>query len=230
MNSVSSPNWDDHFRSFIDLYRTVDRLIIAAERHDPEQKISISAVIEFRAAFTHLMRVHAAQYGFINQDQLKVKTGFDLDEYCQMNLNKALAHVYRAGYDAYDAMALALDLEIQSILDAYSQATLYKIIPDAAQRVFNRKQRALEAINAIKVEKDIENPEGKHVQFEQFEQAVSELIEVRDLLRLRVGEFTKYETELKETEDENRRFHKSLAAGWGIGGAIVGYIIVKVLG
>ncbi|HET6384604.1 MAG TPA: hypothetical protein VFJ58_14515 [Armatimonadota bacterium] len=218
-------DWDSRFEAFINFYRTVQKLVISAERLDPDDRLNISAIVEFRAAFTHLMRVHAAQFGLVDAEHVR-KTGFTLADYCEINLNKALAHLYRAGYDAYDAIAIALDLKIREITEGFSRSTIYAVMPDAATRIYQVHLAALTAIDGVKTDKDVENADAEHIRFQEFEAAIGRLQDVYELLEGHMAEFQKYEQAQKDSD--KKAF--AIGSGMTVVGALLGWAVSKLLG
>jgi hypothetical protein len=96
------------YKDLIKFYFEVKELIATAEREEEQQRISISAISELRSAFDHVARAHSVLCNVVPQEVIQKTTNFNADDYCRKNYSKAYAHLYRAGYDAYDCIAISL--------------------------------------------------------------------------------------------------------------------------
>jgi hypothetical protein len=91
------------FKQLIVFYGRVKELVIASERYDPDAELSITAFGELRNALDHVMKAESADYGFTPADELNKHS---LNEYYNIHVGKARAHLYRAAYDAYDVISI----------------------------------------------------------------------------------------------------------------------------
>jgi hypothetical protein len=165
----------------VSLYFKVKKYVIQSEKLSSGARISIPALNELRNAYDHYMRSEAVwRHGL----QLKKGTEQDPFKYCEKNLHKALGHVYRAGYDALDIIALNRIREIERYVDSYRISTIYKVIHDYATRIRKPYTDAVKKCDEAKQGKDIE-PEktDEHpVFFAKYEAAISELDSVLEVL------------------------------------------------
>ena len=98
-------SYDDLWAKLVKDYFVVKELIIKAENLEKEKRLPINAINELRNALDHIMRVLAKEF--------KV---YDGNVNIQQNLIEALEHIYRAGYDACDVIAITLLEEIENLL------------------------------------------------------------------------------------------------------------------
>lgn len=210
------------YTQLIDFYtKKINPLIIAAEKDDHEQRLNVTAVVELRAANEHIMRTHAVVYGVVDTKTIKEETGLDAKEYCIANINKAYAHLCRAGYDAYDCISVNMDREIQTMLGDISPNTLYQVVGNALERVVLKRINAHEMLKKAKACKDVESREREQQQFDAYETGAMELKEVRDLLLQSMPALTDYERNERKNSVKSHRL-----AVYGI----VATIIIGMLG
>jgi tetratricopeptide (TPR) repeat protein len=108
-------------RNLTELYIIVHEIVLFSEEIDPEKKADIQAINELRHTLTHLMRVFASYF--------ELERDYD-SEYMELNLKKAFAHVYRAGYDTLDRTTLFLRQYISEEMKIYSLETINLVFPE----------------------------------------------------------------------------------------------------
>lgn len=192
------------YRGFIEFYHnTAKPAVIAAEQYDPEGRLAITAVVELRSAFDHMMRVNAARHKVLPEGMLSSIPS--ISEYCKKNLDKAFGHLYRAAYDSYDIIAFALQMKIEGMLDEISYATLYTIIPNATALVKRPVNEAKHLVCEGKAQKDVESKEKEEKQFAKYEQALDKLKQVKEVLDEHMDELIECEKEKEKGKHDNRR-------------------------
>lgn len=200
--SLSSEQERKLHNKYLELLRfyqgSVKSIVLAAERVDREQRLSGSSIIEIRSAFEHISRAHAALYGF-GDDEVK-DSGLSHHDYCGMNLNKAHGHLYRAAYDAYDAIGIAITEIVRDNLDSISKVTLYSVIPEATEIIIVPYEIANQLITEEKKKKDVVSKEIEEKIFLEYEKAILGLIEVKKFLEVRMSALIAFDTELQEKE------------------------------
>jgi hypothetical protein len=191
------------YKNFIKFYFEIKELIAAAEREDGEQRISISAIAELRSALDHIMRAHNVEHELISEDEISKSSGLTPKVYCKKNYEKAYAHLYRAGYDAYDCIAIGIIDEIDKLLDSVSKHALYTVIPGATDTIINPYREAKKLFTSAKIKKDVESHNQERKQFEQYESANGQLCDILDMLNGHARtliEFDKNYSIIKEIE------------------------------
>jgi hypothetical protein len=172
----------DNVSQCVHLYFRVKALVVAAERSDKEHKISISCVAELRSAYDHLMRIEKAL--LISPDEClnpnsSKNTEEQVREYCATNFSKIRGHLYRAGYDAYDAISISLLAEVRQMIESLPADLLLVADREAAKKVFAVLKEAEEALNDAKCRKDIESEQDQLKYFELYEGPCNQLEDLR---------------------------------------------------
>ncbi len=150
-------------KQLVMLYRGVKGDVICSEKLSKRTAISAPAVNELRNAFDHNMRADA-----VWRHGASVPDGVESDafRYCEKNIEKAIGHVYRAGYDAFDIISLDKIQRIKRYLDDFRITTLHTVIDDYTGKIRKPFRAAIESCNNAKLGKDIEPREiQKHPQF-----------------------------------------------------------------
>ena len=180
---------------------------------------------ELRAALDHVMRAHSIEHDVIPNDEKREITGLDPEEYCKKNYNKAYAHLYRGGYDAYDCISISMIDNIDHLLNGVSRSALHTVIPNATNLIVNPYQAAKELFTTAKVQKDVENHEQEKKQFEIYEKANKELLDIRTLLQNHEKEMIEFDKEASKKTTRQRFFVVSVSACSLIIGYIIRYLI-----
>jgi hypothetical protein len=199
----------------------VKEVVTSAEKIDSEQRLSIASSIEVRAAFDHVSKVEAA-IAKGNEKHPEIKTRTQLFEYCHKHADKAHGHLYRAAYDAYDAIAYQLVEDINKQLLAVSQQAFYEVIDKAHERVSVPLAQAAILTTKGKMRKDVANKRDEEDEFQIYEKATTQLYEIKELVGSRMDAMLKYD------KDVNKRGFFSMANWTTIVGIIIG-VIVTVL-
>ena len=113
-------NPGDFLRSFSDikdLYLEVKEAIILAENFDKGNDVYLSPLNELGNALDHLMR------SLIYPEQL------------HQEVNEAKEHLYRAGYDAYEVLAINVGNSIIKIVEEYDSGIISTIFPGYYQEI-----------------------------------------------------------------------------------------------
>lgn len=193
---------EKQYIEIIKFYGEVKELIIAAEKEDIEQRISITAIAELRSAYDHIMRAHSVMYGIksvgkTNPEEGTNDTVLTPFNYCEKNLGKSYAHLCRAGYDAHDIIALLVFDDIDSRLLKVSKNIVHAVIPDASDKIFIPLNNIREQLTKAKLNKDIEDPSRAKQQYDEYEQANLKLVDIRLYLLQYYDEVVKADTEAK---------------------------------
>jgi hypothetical protein len=191
------------YNSFIKFYFEVKELIAAAEREDLAQRLSVSAISELRSALDHLMRTHSVERGLKSEEEIKADSGLSAAIYCTKNYEKAYGHLYRAGYDAYDCIAISMIDRIDRIINSVSRQAIYNVIPNAADSIIGPYRKARSLFTEAKVQKDVESHEQERKQFLIYEQANKELCDIKDRL-------INYEPQMIDYDEEEKKKAKKV--------------------
>lgn len=207
---------DDYYKNLLSLYFDIKGVIYKAERE--RGAIGITHLSELRSAFDHINRAHYTAYfeSDMSSEDLSGKTIFD---YVKSNLDSAKAHLLRAGYDAYDALGMALIELVEKTL-IIPRENLYKIQPDALNVIIQPFEKAKTILTNSKLEKDISLDFSADC-YEQSKEAVSFLLSLKDLI-----EHIERENYLLSKSENKKRF-KSLI-DMAIVGIVVGIVVTFI--
>ena len=181
-------------KQLVTLYKEVKAYVISSEKLSKDSRISVPALNELRNAFDHNMRADAV---WRHGEPLPNGVESDAFTYCEKNIEKAVGHVYRAGYDALDIIALSKIRLIKKYVDSFRITTLHTIIDDYTGKIRKPFRAAIESCNNAKLGKDVEPKRIKdHPQFYiWYVQAIETLDSVLDV-------YESYEEDLLAVEQE----------------------------
>lgn len=202
---------EELYKEIIKFYFWVKELVINSERLDPEQRLSVAAINEFRSAFDHIARAHSVVFGMVDEKEVETPNGLDGYKYCEKNLDKACAHLYRAGYDAYDIISIQLRNEINKNLESFPRYILYQVMPNAKDLIIDRSKEANDLLKNAKLEKDVQNKKEEEESYKSYEKGTLILKEVLDEMEKAAPEMA----QLKK--DDEKRTNKQKKAAWIIG-------------
>jgi hypothetical protein len=137
----------------VQLYLQVKELIMLAEELDPEYRSNLLPIREMRDALDHIMRVHA--------EDLSDEKRTNGEKYIQMQIDKAVGHFCRAGYDSADGIIVGYKLRFVKALSGISSDAMTAVYPDyyedyekfdilIFQSVENRKKKDIGSSDIIK--------------------------------------------------------------------------------
>jgi hypothetical protein len=192
-----------------DLYVKANEAIILLENHNASQSVFLGTHNELRSALNHIMWM--------------VKYKDDKAAY-EKEFSSAEAHLWRAGYDAYEMTCIEQIAFITEILGGkYSNSDLRMGMPDYYERI----RPAVEEIK-LKVANVRANKKGGKVDgrdaFEAYFNLVEQLIGYTKEVMVKVPTIDAcYAERLRKERRESKRF------AWGIvASAIAGYVAGKI--
>jgi len=191
---------EEAYVTILNRFHKIKTLIAACEKIDPQQRAPVAAVAELRSVLDHVMRAHMVIFGQRTEADVKSATGYSAAEYCKHNFDKALAHLFRAGYDAYDIISLSLNREIKAFLQGRSMEALFHVIPDLGQRLAEIEV-VQDRLASIKADKDVENSESELKQYQVYEENLPILFAFRKLLWKHMSAVVLYEQEMRERDE-----------------------------
>ena len=209
----------DRLQELTELYLIVKEIVIYSEENNPENKANIQVITEFRNAFDHLMRVYAAYF--------EIERVYD-SEYVKLNLNKAFAHVYRAGYDTLDMTTLFLKQYIAKELEPFSLKTINSVFPDYYKDIRPSIEEIKDEIGKKRGEKDVGDSNCEN--FQKYANLMKTLKGHHIKILKKKSALIEYENKLKkeEKEKEGKNLIRMILAA--IAGAIVSGIIIYWIG
>ncbi|MBT3198975.1 MAG: hypothetical protein HN350_03575 [Phycisphaerales bacterium] len=219
-------------KQLVTLYREVKSHVIRSEKLSQDSRISVPALNELRNAFDHNMRADAV---WRHGESLPKGVETDVFRYCEKNIEKAIGHVYRAGYDALDIIALNKIRRIKKYVDDFRITTLHTVIDDYTGKIRQPFREAIKSCNDAKLGKDVEPEEiQQHPQFfGWYTQAISILDGVLDVYESHEEDLLAVEKEVASSDQAQRdiaRLQRNLAILFGIGSIVTAVIIYCVSG
>lgn len=182
------------YRKVIVTYFRANQLVAASELQEVRQRLSVTAINEFRAALAHIMRVHRMTYDVLSEKEHNDASCIDPFEYCVRNLDKAYGHLLRCAYDAYDAISISLIEQIERLLARVSPQALYHVLPDASSSVITPFDEAQQLVLEAKQAKDIDTPQVEEDRFREYEEANLKLLTVKSRLQANMPELVRYDS------------------------------------
>jgi len=208
MNAEKAQEELELWRKVVSDYFLVKKLIIKAENIDKEKRIPLNSINELRNALDHIMRVLAKKYNLYEGE-------VDIHQ----NLMEALEHIYRAGYDACDIIAITFLEEIEKLLEPYPTDAILKVWSNFYDEWYPKLEEAKKAIEEAKRKKG--NWEGfKSEYFKEYLEKIEILEELLNELKKRIAAIHKSYEELKKREFKEKSNTLLLAVATIIGGVI----------
>ncbi len=136
----------DPIETLVALYPRVKEVVLIAEELDPAQRSNVSTSKEMRDAFDHLMRFHAEERAAFKRS--------DSGQYRKTQIEKAIGHVFRVGYDAIDGLVVAARIRLSNGLDGISNDAISEIFPEYYEKQSNFEETCEKIANRRK-EKDV---------------------------------------------------------------------------
>jgi len=162
---------ENRLRNLTELYLVVKELILYFEEVNPEQKSDIQPINELRNAFDHMMRVSAVAL------EVNPYEG-DSQKYILTHIDKAFGHVYRAGYDTVDFLALTIKAIISDELDGFSVEAISKALPEYYSTIKPEIEQINLKIANYRAEKDVAQDDAEHLI--EYIETVTKLCEYRE--------------------------------------------------
>ncbi|MHB0939702.1 MAG: hypothetical protein ACYDCO_27705 [Armatimonadota bacterium] len=219
------------YKKILEFYPRIKRLVCLCEKVDPEQRANLSPIAELRSALDHIMRAHSRLYGITVQfddepGESVTEEDTDRYEYCRKHLDKARGHLYRAGYDAYDVISMALLDDIYAMEQSVSKQAFFTVIKEGPE-LLKKADEAKEWFTSAKAGRDVESSSAEQgVQFAEYEKANTQLAEIRDTIRGYMRLLTEYDRE--KTRRDRRESLKFLLQVAGILVAVFGLIVAII--
>ncbi|MEI7834207.1 MAG: hypothetical protein WCJ56_13545 [bacterium] len=227
MDSEERAEIDESYRGVIRLHSEVKGLIIACEKIERNQNANISAIAELRSAFDHVMRTHAVIFGIETEESISTQTNMTAYDYCKSNIDKALGHLYRAGYDAYDIISISLSEKIRNILEGRSSEALFHVIPEFAAMT-NMIENAEALIISAKVQKDVQAVDIEQAQFLNYATANTTLERIYRQLVTAMPQVLSYEEEQGKKQKKEQRRALIINIIIAIATLVIGVVIGKL--
>lgn len=182
-NTFLIPNFDQIYLKLDELsklYEQVKQVILNAEYAKDNKSYVISPVNEVRNAFDHVMKA------FLNQNK-----NFEYE------YEKAKGHLYRAGFDAFEIIAIFKLKEIEAIRRAYKLESITTGYPDYFTKIIPLTTKIKNKLTHARANKMVSDAEIEKSAFELYQPLVAELIEIVEQINLHISGIQQVESDLK---------------------------------
>ena len=205
----------DNKKKLIDViryYAVVKEVILWNEQIDPTNKSDLQVVNELRHSFDHLMRVLASEFE-VDKDKDNL--------YINLNLQKTIGHVTRAGYDTLDWLSLNLKEQIGIEIKGFSLATIKAVYPDywKDKEALNKLQID---ISEARAKKDVSDLDFHN--FVDYTLRVKEVHKLWSKILSKKTNLIEYESKLKN--EKVKKYIGKIALV--LMGALIGFVLGKI--
>ena len=190
------------FSELSSLYKEVKQVVLLAENLNSKQEVILSSLNEMRNAFDHLMRCY-------NEDN---DTKYQID--------KAKAHLYRAGYDAYELLAMDCSENIKNTLNNYELDIISKVFPEYFAKYLPKIHEIDKKLGQNRANRDITTTTNEKNFFDDYAKLVNEALDIRDEVISKVNVLADIKT--KHNKEATRRDIKNIVIGIISGGILTG--------
>ncbi len=188
----------EKLKDLTELYFVVKEIIIYFEEVNPEHKTDIQPINELRNAFDHLMRCSSTWLGINKNNE------GNSSSYICIHLDKSFGHVYRAGYDTVDFLALTIKGIIAKDLQKYNVDTIKTVIPEYYSTIKPDITTLNEEITQFRKNKDVANVQGEHLM--RYIKKVKRIVEHHKKISKAIPELNEIQTKLS-SEEKNREIY-----------------------
>ncbi|PKP57171.1 MAG: hypothetical protein CVT89_04970 [Candidatus Altiarchaeales archaeon HGW-Altiarchaeales-2] len=206
---------------FIEIYSKTKIVIIKAEESKIDLVKFFSPIEQLRNALDHLMRVFEVKGGGKNEDSAN---------YCLDNLDAAIAHVYRACYDALDFSVHSLKEKIQTEFKGFDSEVILQVMPEYYSSIKPKLEKFCKEIEEIRNNKDIakiRHSEDKNI--EKYLQLWNDLNEDYKKMLDKQSTLIEQRKEIKNKRKKEERKNWIMAFVVGIIMLILGIVLGKIL-
>ena len=190
-------------------------LVSKAEEIDKNSGANIQINKEFRDAFSHIARILG--------DQLLSEGGKRKSDsmYYITNIEKAIGHIYRAGYDALDGISISLREKINTLSD-FPASTITQALPNYAEKI-GKLNSFHDYLVKLKANKDIGSGSS-----EDFNKCIRKMEKIKSSM-LDMNEAIPLIREIQQEKDKDKKFTWFQMIVGVISGTILGYLISYIL-
>ena len=204
------------FKEIALLYKEIKKIVLLAENINEKQEVILSSINEMRNAFDHLMRCYD------NEDI----------NLCKKQIEKSKGHLFRAGYDAYELIAIETIKNIKLNFKNYTPDIILQVFPNYYNEIVflidNFEKNLANIRGNKKIGYDFYDEDGeinsKKIEeaFNNYENIVTKLLDLKDDITKKIPALEKAKKEIKQTKTKD-----IIVAS--IVSAIIGAIISKFI-
>jgi hypothetical protein len=179
----------------IKIYTKIKQMIIIAENIDENNRLPLNSVNELRNAFDHLMRVLGKENNIDGFNSIDI----------ELNLQQTIEHIYRAGYDACDIIAINLYEQIDKMLSPYSSDTIVKVMPNYYSEIKPNLEKLYKQIQNEKIKKGIDEDSFASTYFDGYDSLISKVQDVKLEIEHKMSTLEKLQNKDSEIEKQSKR-------------------------
>lgn len=195
------------------LYQEVKDIVLLVENQLSGKEVVLSSINELRNAFDHIMRCYYE------------------DELFSYHTDKAIGHIYRAGYDSYELLAIEKAQIIKDIL-VYDAEVIVSVFPDYYKRILPSIKRLEEKLSDARANKKVNNHNphtgSEHIEDEDIESAFKDYEDIAtELLKIEDEIMSKIQILEEAKKDISKKVWKERAIG-ALTAFFIGIIILLI--
>jgi len=137
---------EEHWKRFVVIQQSVKQVTLLAEELGDDFTTTIQVWNEQRHVIDHTTRAMASQ--------LSIGTVYDA-AYIEGNFEKAIAHSYRAFFDAADHLSLHIRTKIRQLISPYETECICEVFPEYYNEIRPNMDAISKEIAALRGAKDI---------------------------------------------------------------------------
>jgi hypothetical protein len=201
----------ERFNEVKGLYLEIKAVIILAENIDNDKAAYLGSLNELRNTLDHLIR------------------SLEYPQKMESEFSEAMEHLYRAGYDTYEILAMNLAEKIVSVVKNYSPEVLANVFPQYYKEINPRLLELQVELADTRAHKKLD-PETGTKSFQPYATIIKELHTILKVTERITPELENEKSRLEnlsinKKKEKRRDTVKSIAIGVGI--AILGQIGFK---
>lgn len=143
---------EEIWRRIVAIHNAAKAMILLAEEESSDHDALVQPMNEQRNALEHIIRAQARNLGMSEDEPVE---SVPVKEYISENLKKALAHEYRAFFDAADNVSMDLAEGVARMLEPYDALCIRQGLPEYHAKTRRQILELHQAIAKVRGEKDI---------------------------------------------------------------------------
>ncbi len=207
MNENRDAIFSEEMRKSVSLYREVKEVILFAENTTESKSVPLSSLNELRNALDHIFR-------FLLEDESNPEQFY-----------KARGHLYRAGYDAYEEIAIDQAGKIKTLLQSYNAGDIVTVLPDYYPTTRPLLDQCDEELAKERGNKLIDRVTDPAEAFRTYSELVTEIVKIRKKIEHSIPSLQEVKDERVKNEASNTRRDLLI----GVAGSIVGAVILLMV-
>lgn len=199
----------------VELQQEVKYMLLLSEEHnDSDYGTYIQPVKEQRDALEHIIRAKSAEIGVTSEN----------NDYIAQNYDKAIAHLYRAFFDAADFMGIILREKIINSMKDYDHQCISNVLPEYYMQIRPKLEQINTELSELRGKKDIKKLAAKDL-IKEYKTKISQLIDHSKLVIERIPSLEEYKEKSRKAEKTKIIIQIVIAAAIAVFSFLLGYFI-----